>query len=348
MAAAFLRSFPTRAASVVAAITLVVSLGACGDDSSEGDAPPPSSTTTTTTPEAVYATKHFRTPLDIAVPEWLDSEPQEDSVQFVTWESPDGSRALRILHPVEVYPPGSDAPVSPPDDFESYLLNQGDSGGEFTDQAETEIDGKPATVITATTAEPLDGSLGCPEAGVPADACFGLQPDLAFRLAVTETDAGPLLIWLRVARDADLVEEAARFDDLLAGIRFADREPEVKEVAATPFDGEYEWTLTAEDGEAHDPNHGPESAASYPWNMTLVLENAVATLTVESVGYPTETYRGTYDVEGDEITFHLGGPDATYALTQDPDGTIHATPVEPIADPGGAYVMTAKPWTKTG
>jgi hypothetical protein len=164
---------------------------------------------------------------------------------------------------------------------------------------------------------------------------------------VTDTDAGPMLIWLRVAQDADLVAEAPRLDELLAGIRFADRQPEVEEAAATPYDGTYEWTLTAADAEAHDPNHAPEGAASYPWNFTLVLDKGAVTLRVVSVGYPTETIRGTYDVDGDQITLEFSGPDATYALTQDPDGTIHATPVEPVHDPGDAYVMTTKPWTKT-
>jgi hypothetical protein len=103
-----------------------VSLGACGDDNqSEGadqateaatdatEGPPTPTEETaptdtddtvsleaTETRERIYPTKYFRTPLDIAVPDWLDPAPQEDSTNFVTWVSPDGTRALRVLHPV--------------------------------------------------------------------------------------------------------------------------------------------------------------------------------------------------------------------------------------------------------
>lgn len=343
-----LQKFSVRAACVLTSTTLVVCLAACGgDDSSEAEGTPPSTTTTTGATET-YSTKHFTTPLDLAVPEWLDAQPQEDTAQFVTWESPDGDRALRILHPVEVYPPGEDGPVAPPDDFESYVLRLADSGGQLSDEAQQEIDGHPATVVTARTDEPLDGSLGCPEAGLPADACFGLQSDLALRIAMTETDAGPLLIWLRVASDADMAEEATRFDELLAGVRFADRQPEPAETAAaTPYDGEYTWTLTEEDRTAHDPNYTPGSDASYPWIVTMVLEDGAALQTVEFPNDPMETYRGTYEVEGKKITFHLPGLTASYTLMQDADGTVHATAVPPVEDPGGAFVMTAKPWTKT-
>jgi hypothetical protein len=338
-----------RLHAAVALAVLALAVAGCGDDDddAEADVSTPSTTTDTASPAATYSTTRFKTPLDVTVPGWLDAEPQEDSARFVTWESPDGSRGLRILHPVEVYPPGADAPVAPPEDFVSYVLDHAESGAEISEKVETEIDGRPATVVTATTNEPFDGSLGCPEAGVPADACFGLQPELALRIAVVEADAEPLLIWLRVPGDADLAAEADRFDEILAGIQFADREPETEAAAATPYDGEYEWTLTAEDARAHDPNFDP-SDESFPWTITLVLHEGEATQQVSGSGFPTETYRATYEVEGDQITFHFSGPDAIFTLTQDADGTIHATAVEPVADPGGAFVMTAKPWTKTG
>jgi hypothetical protein len=68
---------------------------------------------------------------------------------------------------------------------------------------------------------------------------------------------------------------------------------------------------------------------------------------VVAVGAPVETYRGTYDVSGDQITCHLGDGDSTYTLVRDPDGTVHATAVPPVHDESSAYVITTKPWTQT-
>ena len=54
-----------------------------------------------------------------------------------------------------------------------------------------------------------------------AEDCFGLQPDLILRLAVIETDAGPLLVWVRDIRPADDREiDYESFDDMLASLRF--------------------------------------------------------------------------------------------------------------------------------
>ena len=107
------------------------------------------------------------------MPDWLKPLPDEDSTNFVTFLSSDGSRAVRILAPVEVYPPGSNVAVAPPNDFLGYVLGQADSGVQFTDRTDTTIDSHPATVVTATTDVPLDGSVGCPESGIPADTCYG-------------------------------------------------------------------------------------------------------------------------------------------------------------------------------
>jgi hypothetical protein len=365
------RRFVARPEVALVAFALAVSLGACGDDNqSEGtdqapeaatdatEGPPASSAETSRTDvddtvsleatearEGIYPTKYFRTPLDIAVPDWLDPDPQEDATNFVTWVSPDGTRALRVLHPVEVYPPGSTKPTAPPEEFEQYVLGQAESGVTLTDQVDAKVDGRPALVLTVNAPEDVNGSLGCPEAGLPADACFGPGTEFALRLAITETDAGPLLIWLRVAADADLTAEARHFAEVLAGIRFADRQPQVEVSTATPYDGEYTWTITAEHAEAHDPFY--ESPASYPWIFSLVLDGGALTMEVVSVGFPVETYRGTYDVVGDQITFHLGDGDSTYALVRDPDGTVHATAIPPVHDEGAAYVITTKAWTPT-
>ena len=82
-------------------------------------------------------------------------------------------------------------------------------------------------MMTATTPTSLDGSLGCQEEAMLAEDCFGLQPDLILRIAVIDTDAGPLLIWVRDIRGADDRElEYESFDDMLASVQFRpDAEP---------------------------------------------------------------------------------------------------------------------------
>jgi hypothetical protein len=92
----------------------------------------------------------------------------------------------------------------------------------FEDVVETTVDGLPATIVTGTTdGGHLDGSLGCQEQGLAAEDCFGLQPDLILRLAVIETDAGPLLVWVRDIRGADDRDlEYESFDEMLASLHF--------------------------------------------------------------------------------------------------------------------------------
>ena len=75
--------------------------------------------------------------------------------------------------------------------------------------------------MTATTLSSLDGSLGCQEEDSFAADCFGLQPDLILRIAVIDTEAGPLLIWVRDIRGADDRElEYESFDEMLGSLRF--------------------------------------------------------------------------------------------------------------------------------
>ena len=123
-----------------------------------------------------------------------------------------------------------------------------------------------------------------------------IQPDLVVRIAVTTTDAGPLLIWMRLARDGGFNqdEENTRFADLLANIRFADRAPgSGTQAAATAYDGVYQWTLTAEDAKTFDPNYSPDSDASYPWTLTLNLGDDACRQSTMSANRPRTTVGST-------------------------------------------------------
>jgi hypothetical protein len=124
------------------------------------------------------------------VPSWLESTPTDDTAHFVTWGSSDGSRALRILSPVIVYPPGSFTAAPIPKDYVGYLLGLTATGGHFAERVDTKVDGHTAVVVTATTDRPIDGSMGCPETGISPADCFGLQPEFVLRLAVITTEHG--------------------------------------------------------------------------------------------------------------------------------------------------------------
>jgi hypothetical protein len=103
----------------------------------------------------------------------------------------------------------------------TYLDYLSELGASFDDVVETTVDGHPATVMTATTSTSLDGSIGCHEEGLFAADCFRVQPDLILRMAVIDTEAGPLLIWVRDIRGADDRElEYDSFDEMLASLRF--------------------------------------------------------------------------------------------------------------------------------
>jgi hypothetical protein len=183
----------------------------------------PSSTTPGTTgTSSAYSSTAFVLPFDVTVPPWLPGQASADEPNFVTWEAADVDRAVRFLVPVELYPPGATTASPPPDDYAAYLLGQSANGAEFTDITNTTVDGRPATVMTANVADSLNGSLGCPESGMAAEDCFGLQSDLTLRIAVIDAGEETMLAWVRDIRGVPT--EYATFDAMLATIRF-DEEP---------------------------------------------------------------------------------------------------------------------------
>jgi hypothetical protein len=230
----------------------------------------------------------------------------------------------------------------------SYLLGQAHHGGQLSDRVDATVDGHSTTIVTARTAQPLDGSLGCPETGTNAADCFGLQPDLILRIAVITTGDGPLLIWLRTKADVnpDMTTETQHFGEFLAGVRFSRRSPQTAAApAASVIDGTYEWTITKDDalvhGTASDKSH--EGLAIYPNTFTVVLEKGRWTMRETST---TDTQAGTFTVTGKRLDLRSGGNTAPFTFTTDADGTLHLTAVPPVTDPGGQFIMTTKPWTK--
>jgi hypothetical protein len=174
----------------------------------------------------VHEAASFVVPFTITLADWLDPAPAEESPNFVTWEAREQQRGLRVLSPVEVYKPGQSEAAPPPKDYLTYLMSLADSGAEITDAADIDVDGRPATVITiglSPDAAPgsLDGALGCQEAGLAAEDCFGPQSDLLLRLVVIDVDGTPVLVWVRDFRDAADPIEYESFDAMLASLRFS-------------------------------------------------------------------------------------------------------------------------------
>jgi hypothetical protein len=222
-------------------------LAACGGGSPSPPASQPA--TPASTPATTYASKLFVLPFDATPPAWLSTTPPVELPNFVTWEPKNASWAVRFLVPVKLYRPGNTATSTPPQDYLAYLLGQATQGGRFRDLAKTSVGGRPATIVTATTSNKLEGSLGCPKAGMGAGDCYGLQPDLVLRIAVVDVGDKTLLVWLRTSRNATVEDRrtAARsFEQMLASVRFSNRAVQAAPAkpAASPIDGVWRarWT----------------------------------------------------------------------------------------------------------
>ena len=227
----------------IAAITLLVivavaALTACGSDtaSSAGNSSSQSSSSSSAQTSAAaepsgpqsYSTERFVVPLTLTVDTWLTSvTPQEDSTHLVYWATKVDDARVRFLVPVVTYVPGTTSPTDPPADFVSYLHSQ--PNFQVKDEASTEVDGRPATLMTATS-QPgpaegyYDGSLGCVSTDAELDdpvGCFGLQPDLQVRLAVIHLGDETLLAWARIEKNSpDAPELYKNFETMLASIHF--------------------------------------------------------------------------------------------------------------------------------
>ena len=302
--------------------------------------------------ESTYATKTFELPFDVAVPSWLPAEPSDEQSNFVTWNASTVERAVRFLIPVNVYPPSGGGTVPPPKDYLTYLLSQTDHGAHFTDVTKTTVGGRPATIVTATVDNSLDGSLGCPNEGMAASDCFGLQPDFILRIAVVDTGDKPLLIWLRnnVGAADNHTNETESFTHMLTSLHFSDRAVQAPAAPiATPLDGTYRWTITSDDALAHGTpgDETPENLATLPWVFTITMNNGTVQLKHHDAQGDQNDGDGRYTVDGDRIVFawHFAAATETFTYSVDDNGTLHLDPQLPM-DSGDQFVMTTNPWEK--
>jgi hypothetical protein len=129
--------------------------------------------------------------------------------------------AVRLLVPAKVYRPNSNVAIKPPKRYLQFLLAQKAYGAKFSDVTKLTIDGRPAMIMTATTRVGLDGTIGCPDvAADQAEGCFGLEPDLALRIAVVNISGTPVVAWARTSAKAPDHSLFANFAAMLKSIRF--------------------------------------------------------------------------------------------------------------------------------
>jgi len=181
-----------------------------------------------------YTTKSFRVPFTATVPADMPATPATDEHNFVTWgqfkTSSETEPAIRFMLPVSVFPPGSTAPTPPPANYLQYLRKLSAAGARFADETSLNVDGHPATILTATAAAGvvLDGAVGCPTTETDPKSCFALESTLVLRLSVIPLDGGLTLVaWVRTGPTAtDQVSQFKHFEQMLTSIRFASRSPD--------------------------------------------------------------------------------------------------------------------------
>jgi hypothetical protein len=158
----------------------------------------------------------------VSVAALLISAPTDETPGLLSWTVIGNmNNKVRFLVPAEVYPPNAARPVPPPKDFLGYIKDLADHGALYGDMSTKTVDSVQATLVTAKASLSLEGSLGCPTIGADrSQDCFGLQPDLALRIAVLDVNGTPLLIWARTDAQAPDAAFVAAFEDMLATVDF--------------------------------------------------------------------------------------------------------------------------------
>lgn len=200
-------------------VCVLLAVAACSSGAT-GAAHPSSSTAAPHT----YTSRSFAVPLTITVPTSLGTRPTSDTRTFLTWVK-SGNR-VRFLLPALVYPPGVGGGEKPPATYKgyvAYLHQQAGHHAKWRNEKTTTVDGRAATLLTGTTDEPLDGSLGCPTADAdPGEGCFGLQPEYEIRVAVIDAPSKPLVAWTTtdLTKGQDSSAAATRFENMLRTLKF--------------------------------------------------------------------------------------------------------------------------------
>ena len=107
-----------------------------------------------------FSTSKFQVPLDVDTPSWLRGPPTIDGATYLTWASPDESPAVRFLVPTTLIQPHATEVTAAPDDYLEYLHGLVPAGVILEDEENITIGGLPATIVTVTSSNDLEGALG--------------------------------------------------------------------------------------------------------------------------------------------------------------------------------------------
>ncbi len=345
----------SRATVSVAVALLASSVAACGATQSSSGRAAATAGTSAASP-GTYASTSFVVPFDVTPPSWLAAQPQIEQSRFVTWEGT-GQPAVRVMAPADLYRPGETTTSDVPSDYVSYLLGQAKNGGHFADQTTETVAGQPATVVTATTDTSLDGSLGCPTPSTAASDCFGLQPDLALRIAVLKVHDEVLLIWLRMdgkTLPTQGKEQVKRFEDMLATLRLSDRDPSPVTASASPapatspLDGNYRMSVSWPKVKTADARcvGGPEGTTRLGvYDLSLHHGHVGLTVRIGGPRAPAEdAFSGTFRATDHQFVFG----DTAVPLTADytVDGRALTLSNLQGGQCGDRAIWTTKPWIR--
>jgi hypothetical protein len=202
----------------------LLAVSGCGGGGTVSSTSSPGATVASSAASQTYSSKAFVVPLTVTVDAALKSPPTVDSSHFLTWDASESQvDAVRFLVPVVVFGAGKETPQAPPKDYLKYLMAQAKGGAVFSNVTKITVDGRPATLMDATTSGPegfLSGLLGCPERRSNKHArCLGLQPGYSLRLAVIDVGDTTLLAWAKVGSMPDK-EFFAMFERMLQSVRF--------------------------------------------------------------------------------------------------------------------------------
>jgi hypothetical protein len=213
-----------KARWITSAAAALITLGFSGCSASNGSSTAATSSPAPATSGQSYTTRAFSIPFTITVPASFKAQPNSDTKTFLTWYAASSENKVRFLLPVALYRPGQSAPGTPPKDYVTYLRGLSSQGATLADEKKITVDGHSATLMTGTAEHGLDGSIGCPQTKGPPDAgedCYGLQPDVALRIAVIDVSGRTLLAWARTNKGAsDASAFFAEFEAMLQSIKF--------------------------------------------------------------------------------------------------------------------------------
>ncbi|GAA1528739.1 hypothetical protein [Kribbella lupini] len=210
-----------RTTSALCLAVIVLGTGCASDKDPVAVTVPPTAPSTSpaepTTSQTPFTSRTFAIPFTATVPGLFKPAPTEDTRTLVSWAAADGERYIRVLLPAVLYRPDSTSPQQPPADYLSYLRSLTSAGAAFTNETSTTVDGHSATLVTASTTRSLDGTLGCPGPQTPIEVCFGLQPDLALRIAVIPVGTSTVIAWVRTEQDdPEAATYVAAFESMLS------------------------------------------------------------------------------------------------------------------------------------